>query len=139
MTEAQARMVRPFGVSLVAVLVWVQSTFMILSGLGFLLDKSDADLGSYLDAGETSLQTMGIGLVVVGAVAALVGLGLWVGNDLAKWVVAVIAASNVAGGLYVAFAYEGVWRWQGIFSALWGCLVLFLLLNRDAGRFFEAN
>jgi len=47
------------------------------------------------------------------------------------------AGTMIAGGIYMIFAYDGTFRWSGIWQAVFGGMILWLLFNRDADRYFE--
>jgi hypothetical protein len=73
----------------------------------------------------TDLRAWGWFLTVIGAVQLLVAVGIWMNNDLARWVGVLLAGANLIVQFFVMSAHPG-WAIMVIFIDI---IVIFGLLN----------
>jgi hypothetical protein len=128
---------RPVGVTVIAIIAFVQAILNILAGLGLIIERNDADLRAHVDVSSGTLTTYGLLAIIWGAVALFVAFGLWNGANWARILVAVLEFLVIAGGVWLLFAWSGTYLWQGIWQILIGLVVLYLLYNARAEEFFE--
>jgi uncharacterized membrane protein HdeD (DUF308 family) len=116
---------RPIGVTIVAVIAWLNGVWNIIQGiLGVIAGFATWNvLGSWL-------------LVFIGALTVVVSLGLFRGNPSARLVVAIVfvVGALVAGALIAA----GSPLWSGIPTIVLGLVGIVLLYTGRANAFFRS-
>ncbi|QAY73042.1 hypothetical protein ET445_06465 [Agromyces protaetiae] len=125
---------RPPGVTLVAVLVWLGALFDVLAGLLLLIVPQDPDVVEAL-GGTALVVTFGVGSLLLGVIAAIVGVGLWVGNPIARIAVTVVEVVGLA--LSILLVFLGANIWNEAISALIAIAIIWLIWTPDASRFFR--
>lgn len=114
-------MQRPTGVTILAILAFIAACFMLLGGL--LLTVAGTVIGAMANPLFAALGAFGgILIIILGALYALVGYGLWTLKSWA-WILTVVLAGlgfafnllqllagDIAGGL-VGFIVNGVVLW----------------------------
>ena len=127
---------RPIGVSVVAIIAFIQGIIAIVAGIGLIFERNDSNLLEHIDRSSGTLSTYGVISVIWGAVALLVGYGLWHAASWARMVVTILQIFAIAGGVYLLFGWSGHYVWQGIWQILISLFVLWLLFNPRAEEFF---
>ena len=130
---------RPLLVGVIAILVGIQAVFAIVFGFALFVERNDAALLDHVSQSSGELGWVGVIAMAVGVVELLVAIGLWRGIDFARIFVGAIGIFQMLGGLYILIAYQGTVRWQGLWQILITALILYLLFNRSAERFFSAG
>ncbi len=126
---------RPGGVAFLAILSWVIAFLTLLEGFVFLLADSQALVDTSVSVGTAHLY--GWGDIAFGILTALVGVGLWVGSNLARLALSALMAVRIAASVWAAFALVG--NGGFLLGALAGGLsliVLLLLWNTRSDAFF---
>lgn len=113
---------RPFGVTLVAIIAWLNGLWEILVGIFSILP------------GGTSIFA-GPFIIVFGVVTILVSFALFGGRNWARILVAVLFAINLIGAITLLF---GGHFWQGIGGAILPLIGLGLLFSAKANEFFRS-
>ncbi|MBM7827166.1 hypothetical protein JOD60_001224 [Microbacterium aurum] len=113
---------RPFGVTLVAIIAWINGAWDILVGIFSILP------------GGTSIWA-GPFLIVFGIITILVSLGLFGGRNWARVLTAILFVLNLLGA--VALLFQGQ-IWQGIGGAILPVIGLALLFSERANAFFRS-
>ncbi|HXV33345.1 MAG TPA: hypothetical protein VD769_04985 [Gaiellaceae bacterium] len=134
-----ANVPRPAGVTIVAVIVFVQSSFAVLGGLALLVERNDADLLSHLEQSSGRLTSYGVAAIVWGVIGLLVARGLWNGAEWARILVGILEVLNIAGGIYLLFAWGGTYLWQGIWQIGLALAVLYLLFGARGSEYFTSR
>jgi hypothetical protein len=116
---------RPFGVSLITVIIVISGVLGVMAGVLALLDFTD-------NVGLIS----GIVVLAVGLVYLLVARGLWRGSGGARLIVAIVTVISLANGIWMLFTAAGQ-RWSGVFSAIVAVIVLAILYSKRASAFFS--
>lgn len=116
---------RPFGVSLLTVIIVISGVLGIGAGIVALLDFGDS-------VGLISALVV----LLVGLVYLLVAKGLWNGSAGARLVVAIVTVLSLLNGIWMVVAAAGQ-RWSGAFSVLVALIVLAILYSRRATEFFR--
>lgn len=128
---------RPFGVTVVVVLMWIQGIFEVLGGIALFLERNDVDLGAHIDAGSGTIGTLGIVLIVTGLITVLLANMLSRGSNFVRLLIGFISAINLGSALWAFIAFEGTTRWNAVFQALVALAVLYILFgNRESQEFF---
>jgi hypothetical protein len=133
----EARAHRPFLLGFVAVLAMIQGAFAVIGGIALIIEHNDADLLRHVDVSSDTLAVFGWVLLVIGVIELFVAIGLWRGNDFARYVVAFLEIIHGAWGIYAVIAYEGTYRWQGLWQLLFALVILYILFNQRSEAFFE--
>jgi len=122
---------RPFGVTIVFLLILLSGALLVLAGIVRLFNRGD-------DA--TVTVTLAIVSIVIGAVYLLVAKGIANGNRGARMLVALLTILSVAQGFWVLFtnlSNMSVVIGSSI-QVLIGLAILGILYSRRAGEFFRA-
>jgi hypothetical protein len=130
---------RPVGVTVVAVIAFIQGIIGVLMGIGLIVERNNDSLIEHIGQSSGQIQTYGWIAVIWGVLALLVGWGLWNGGDWARILVAILEVLHVAGGVYLLFAWSGHYLWQGIWQIAVGLVVLWLLFNPRSDDFFASR
>jgi hypothetical protein len=132
-------MKRPVIVSVIAIITIVIGAFQVLFGSIMLAKRNDADF--LIDAKATSSDVTSVGtvMVVFGALAVLVGIGLWRGSRLARLLYAVLAVGQIVGGIYTIVKLDSSQRASGIGTIVGSLILLYLLYGTEKARAFFAR
>jgi hypothetical protein len=128
---------RPFGVTILMVLIFIMGLLSAVAGVVALVARNDVAAEAGLDGNQVLWYA--IFAIVIGVIYLLVAGGLGRGSGLARFVVALVTVLNLLGNVWVAVAFAGTMRWQALFGAAIAVLVLVLLYNRSANEFFRNN
>lgn len=130
---------RTVGVTVVAVIAFIQGIIGVIAGIGLIVERNNDSLIEHIGQSSGQIQTYGWIAVIWGVLALLVGLGLWNAANWARLVMGVLETLHIAGGVYLLFAWDGAYLWQGVWQILVGLFVLWLLFNPRADAFFESR
>ena len=128
---------RPFGVTLLMILVFLLGILTVLGGALTFFVRDDVASAAGVSTSVvlwSALVSIGIGVVYL-----LVAGGLGRGSSLSRFLVALVTVLNLAANLWLAFVLTGTQRWQSLTAALVAVLVLVLLYNRSANEFFRSR
>ena len=117
---------RPGGVTLVAVIAWINGLLALIAGIIVLT----------AGGGDAALATVGWVQVVIGVITILVGIGLLSGNNLSRILATIVFVLNLGSAIYVMFAAPGQ-LWSAIISGLLALIGLVLLYSARANEFFR--
>ena len=115
---------RPGGVTLVAVLTWINGLFGIIGGVLALIASA---------VGEVPWIVGLVGLII-GVITIIVGVGLLRGNPTARVVATIVLVISLATAILGIF--NGVQIWSVIGSGLTALIGLILLWTGRASEFF---
>ncbi len=127
---------RPFGVSVLVVLVWLQALLEIAGGVLLLLFRDDKEVLANTDFSTDALLTIAIVLLIAGVITALVASALGNGSNFARWLVAILSLFNLAGGIVQVAAVHGNNVASGISSIVIALIVLYILFAERGSREF---
>lgn len=113
---------RPFGVTLVGVLIVIGGIASILVGILGLFS------GQSLGWGVLAL----IIAIIVGIIYLLVAKGIFNGNAGSRLIVAIVTVINIIGGFFNLFSN----LYAGISTIIWALIILALLYSGKAKAFF---
>lgn len=130
---------RPISVSVVAIVAFIQGIIAIAAGIGLVVERNNSALLQHIDQSSGTISTYGVTSIVWGALALLVGYGLWHSGGWARIVVSILQIFALAGGVYMLFAWNGAYLWQGIWQIIVSLFVLWLLFNPRADEFFHGR
>jgi drug/metabolite transporter (DMT)-like permease len=128
---------RPFGVSLISLVMIVSGVLQVVGGIFFLVQRNDDDVLEAIDMTSNDMTALAIGSIIIGALAVVIGVALRRGESWARTLVGVIALVNLGFLVYTAIAYHSVhWynvAWPALFYSL---LAGYLFSDEDAKQFF---
>jgi lysylphosphatidylglycerol synthetase-like protein (DUF2156 family) len=137
---------RPFGVSLVSILMILTSLASIIGGAVLYAKRNDADFvrsaivdtGASVDSGDVT--AFAVTTFVIGVIALLVAFGLRRGSNVARFLVIVVMLANVAAAIYIATEYSEV-RWFNVIvpAVVHALIAGYLWFDKDARRFFRRS
>ena len=119
---------RPGGVTLVAVIAWINGVLGVITGILLLTGGSAAEAPAVTTAAWVT--------IVIGIITILVGVGLLRGSNLARIVATVVFVLNLANAIWTMFAVPGQ-LWVAIINALLAVIGLVLLYSARANEFFR--
>lgn len=117
---------RPFGVSLLTILIVIYGISAVITGLLGLFSIF-GDLG-------TGLLIASIFAIILGLIYLAVAKGLWNGSSGARMIVTIITVIALIVGIFNLFSSQTLW--YGIWSIVVSLIVLYLLFNARAKAFF---
>lgn len=116
---------RPFGVSLLTIIIVIYGISAIVMGiLGLLTVFGDLGTGALIAAALT---------ILIGLVYLAVASGLWNGGRVARMLVAIFTVLGLIAGI---LTLVGGNVWQGLIQIVVTLIILFLLFNAKAKAFF---
>ncbi len=127
---------RPLGVTLIAVLAWLEGALNIVAGaLLLVLQHEPGVRDAWSD--PAALITSAILTILFGLVVVLVAGGLLRGSNGARIVVTVVEVLAIAGDAFTAWAFPAQFAWSAI-GALVSLIVIILLWTGRASDFFRS-
>jgi len=130
---------RPFGVTLLVVLIVINGLIALVGGLVLAFQHDERDVIRQTSMSSHGLLVYGIALVVIGAIYLLIARGLAAGGGISRFLVGAFSLLNLIGGIYVAIEKDGRLQSQAIVSAIISGVVLILLYSPRANAFFRTN
>ncbi|GAA2228716.1 hypothetical protein N1031_05775 [Herbiconiux moechotypicola] len=122
---------RPAGVTLVAVIVWIQGLFTLLGGIFSLVA---APAGGEL-AGP--LAASAIISIILGVITIAVGVGLLRGSGVARVLTTIVLLLSIANAIYVLLAQPATILGP-VVSALLAVVGLIMLYTSRANAYFRS-
>jgi hypothetical protein len=119
---------RPGGVTLVAVIAWINGVLGVITGILLLTGGAAADAAAVTTAAWIT--------IVIGIITILVGVGLLRGSNVARIVATIVFVLNLANAIWTMFAVPGQ-LWVAIINALLAVIGLVLLYSARANEFFR--
>jgi len=120
---------RPFGVTLVGILV-------IIAGIGYVFTGIVSIFNADLRASIGLLSI--IVILVLGLIYLAVAKGLFDGNNFSRLLVGIVTVVGLLFGIFQLIFVSGA-RWNGLVSAILSLIILGLLFSRMATLFFTAR
>lgn len=125
---------RPFGVTLLSVLIIIGGALNLLGGALLLVAASDDGTLADWDATAGVVRAAGAVLLVLGLLGILVGVALRRGSNLARTLVALIAMAQLGMVIWsVAGLHSSTW-YQAIAPAAIYLIVAFYLFTADEAK-----
>lgn len=128
---------RPFGVSLLSVLVVVAGIINIGWGVFFILDRNAVDLVAQTGLTPSQLLWTGIAWLIFGAMQIFLGTQLGKGNEFVRIFYGVLASINLGVGIWGAIALRGEQQVTSVVAAVVAGVVLWILFNSRTDEYFE--
>jgi hypothetical protein len=118
---------RPFGVTLVFILILVVGVLGLIAGVLVLFNRG---------GNEAVGMTYGIVTIAISVIYLLVAKGIANGSRVSRLIVGLLTLISLVGGIWVALVASGQ-RMTGVVQAGLALLILFMLYNARASRFFR--
>ncbi|MCS5716973.1 hypothetical protein N1027_02380 [Herbiconiux sp. CPCC 205763] len=120
---------RPGGVTLVAVIVWIQGLLTLIGGIIALIGAfaPGAVGGAFLAVAIIS--------IIIGIITIAVGFGLLRGSSGARILTTIVLLISLATAIFSMFATNSFW--SQLVSALLAVIGLILLYTRRANEYFR--
>jgi hypothetical protein len=128
---------RPAGVTLVAVLAWIEGALNVLAGVLLLAFQHEPSVQNAWSS-QSSLITSAILTILFGVVVLLIAGGLLRGSSGARVVVTVVQVLSIIADAFTAWAFPGQFAWAAI-SALISLIIVILLWTGRASDFFRSH
>ena len=120
---------RPFGVTLVGILIVISGVFSVIAAIIGLFN-ADLRVG-------VSLISL-ILLLIVGLIYLAVAKGIFDGNAFSRLLVAIVTVIGLFIGAFHLIFVSGL-RWNGLFQIIFCLIILGLLFSRRASVFFATS
>ena len=130
---------RPFGVSLLSILVIIGGALDVLAGILSISARGDGDLLVELKGTEGEFTAFGTGLVILGVIAIVVGFMLWRGSDFARILIGIIAVLRLVGTIWAFASFDREHWYEGIGSVVIYSLVAGYLLFGTTARDYTTS
>ena len=130
---------RPFGVSLLSILVIIGGALDVLAGIISISARGDGDLLVELKGTEGEFTAFGTGLVILGVIAIVVGFMLWRGSDFARILIGIIAVLRLVGTIWAFASFDRQHWYEGIGSVVIYSLVAGYLLFGTTARDYTTS
>lgn len=130
---------RPWEITLLVVLGYLGGLVNVLTGVLVMLDRDERLLQEVSLHSENQLITLGLLIGLFGLAQIILANLLGKGSEVVRILYAVVAALNLAGGIWATIALHSEQRVSGIVAAVLSTFVLWLLFNRKSEEFFETN
>ena len=118
---------RPFGVTLVGVIILIEGVLGIVLALLSWFGDSNA---------SSTVIGAAVGTIIVSLVYLLVAKGIFSGNNFSRLLVGIVTVIAIIVGVAAMIGDRVA---LGLGQVILGLIVLFLLYNRRASGFFAAN
>jgi hypothetical protein len=123
----------------IAFLFGIQALFTLIAGFALFIERNDQHLLDHVAQSSGELGAVGIAAIIIGLIGLVVSIGVFSGNNFARALVGILSVLQLIGGIYQLIFFEGALRWHGLWEAIVAGLILYLLYNRDADRFFASR
>jgi hypothetical protein len=130
---------RPFGVSLLSILVIIAGALDVVAGILSVSVRSNGDLLVELKGSRGEITAFGTGLIILGVIAIVVGFMLWRGSDFARILIGIIALVRVIGTIWAFASFDREHWYEGIGSVVIYALVAGYLLFGTTARDYTAS
>jgi hypothetical protein len=130
---------RPFGVSLLSILVIIAGALDVLAGILSVSVRGDGDLLVELKGSQGEITAFGTGLIILGVIAIVVGFMLWGGSDFARILIGIIAVVRLIGTIWAFASFDREHWYEGIGSVVIYALVAGYLLFGTTARDYTAS
>ena len=128
---------RPLGVTLIAVLAWIEGALNIVAGVLLLVFQHEPSVRTAWSS-SASLITSAILSILFGVVVVLIAGGLLRGSSGARIVVTIVQLLAIAADVFTAWAFPDQFAWAAI-SALISLIIIILLWTGRASDFFRSH
>ncbi len=126
---------RPAAVTAVVVLAVLQAVLLVAIGALLVARRGDAAVAADLEIDTSGVLPAGITLIVLGALPAVVALGLARGSELARSVTAAVMTLQLAPSVFAFVALQDL-RPAGVTTLVVPVAVLWLLYGSDRSQGF---
>ena len=130
---------RPFGVSLLSVLLIIAGVADIIGGIVVLATRNDVQVRAALrDVSSGSLTTLAITMIFLGVLVVVVSFGLRRGANWARAVVAGVAIARLIILVWSVFAHHSYHWYQALLpEAIYTLVALYLFFDEGVNRYFD--
>jgi hypothetical protein len=129
---------RPVSVTVAVVLTWVAAVTDVAGSLALFLLAGDPAVVGALEATRAEIQFFALLSLVLGVVVLLVALGLQTRGRWALLAVTVVMLFRLGVGVYSIVRFGSYHLTGAVLTIVLALLVLGLLWNREARRWFRA-
>jgi hypothetical protein len=119
---------RPGGVTLVAVIAWINGVLAVIGGILILIAGADEGF-------PAAVAAAWIG-IVIGVITILVGIGLLRASNLARIIATIVFVLNIGSAIFTMFSAPDQ-LWSAIITGLLALVGLVLLYSARANEFFR--
>lgn len=139
---------RPTGVTVIAVLDFIGAGFCVLGGIAILVGASflgaalgQAQGGNAAAGGFMAMLggALSIVLIIIGAIGALIGWGMWTLKSWARIVQIIFAVLGLLGALSLLLHFSGAMLFAFLIRVAINGLIIWYLLKPEVAAAFNGN
>jgi hypothetical protein len=127
---------RPGGVTLIAVIMFLQAIAGIGVGIALIVERNNSWFLDHTNRKVDEILAYGVVGIVWGVIVLLVGMGIWWGRNWARYLVGVVEALSIASGVYLLARSGSANVGSGVAQIAMGLVILYLLFNNRASGYF---
>lgn len=130
-----APMARPFTVTLMVLLFWIQAILTAIGGIWLLVSADNATIAEQFSDDAASANAIGWTLIVFGVLLALLAIGLSRGSRVIRMLITIVLVLRLVWDIYlIVFTnYDAA----AFVSIIINFILLWLLWNSKANAFFN--
>ena len=132
-------MKRPIAVTILSIVMFLTGLLQLLIGGVAIAQRNDDQFLADAQASTSEVTSLGLALLIVGAVSLLVAIGLWQASRIARVVAALTAVGQIATGIYTIVQLDSSEQSTGIGMIIGSVILLYLLFGTDKAKEFFAR
>ena len=131
---------RPFGVSLISVIIIIGGVLDIIGGILTISFRNDVQLLIEMKATKNEALWFGIFIIAIGVLAILVGLWLWKGSNVARLLVGVVVALRLIGTVWAFASFDKFHWYEGLVPlVIYAVVAYYLLAGPTAKQYTDSH
>ncbi len=132
------RPARPFGVSVLVILLWLQAVFGFIAGVILLIENNNSDVLAQTELSSGDITAVAIGILIISLITGWVASSIGRGSRFGRGVAAAVAILNLISGVFSLFAFSAHTRISALWSIVLAVVVLYILYGEKGSQeFFE--
>jgi hypothetical protein len=136
-TVPATRPQRPFTVTVVLVLVWIVALVNIIEGIILMFDSNNVEVLLQYNGNKNTVLIAGIIQIVFGLIVALVATSLGKGSQFARFLISLLMILDIIADVVFVSQNGSRYLWGTVLAILFALVILILLWNSKASRFFK--
>ncbi len=131
-SDQPQQLTRPFSVTLMVILLWINSILYLLAGAGFLVVGNDSGLTQEIGADGEVATGVGWFYIVFGLIIGFIAIRISKGGTFWRMVLTILLVLSIVGGVLRLFSDPG----PEALLILFNVIIIWLMWNTQANAFF---
>ena len=128
---------RPASVTLVVILVWIVALVNIIEGIWLIFERNSAQALVEYGLDPNQVLVAAIVQIIFGLIVALVASSLGNGSQFARFLISLLMILDIIADVIFVSQYGSRYLWGTVIAILFALIILILLWNSKASRFFK--